>query len=131
MRLIPLRAPLAFSITVPRRKREGIALENKVSPGFPFGAPRTIAIRRFLAPLHPAEHGSVSESQAAGAPSFPRDINFSGSCRRAVPFFRHPSLSISFSISSRNASFFRDDLDPDGYCESLSPFLTLTSEIIF
>jgi len=35
------------------------------------------------------------ESQPAGAPSFPRDINFSGSYRRAVPFSFSSSPSLA------------------------------------
>jgi len=98
MRLIPLRAVLAFSITVLRRT--GRARESLWKTKFLQLLLLSIAIR-FLTPLYPAEHGSVLESQAAGAPSFPRDINFSGSCRRVVPFFRYLSLSLSlwFSLS--------------------------------
>jgi len=47
----------SFGLLYPQdhRKREGIALENKVSPGFPLAAPRTTATRRFLASLRPRQ----------------------------------------------------------------------------
>jgi len=116
----PFAPPLAFSITVPCRKREGIGLENKVSPGFPFAAPRTIAIRRFLAPLHPVEHGSVPESQTAGAPSFPRDINFSGSCAVPFPFFLYLPLFLPFSLFFREMlRFFMMTWISHDFCKSL------------